>query len=91
MITVRLPFAKRKERKGEVNAIIENLVGPLVRRLGTAAAMWLLAKGLDSSLVEQLVNGLTAAALIGVDLLLARFYRTAVVSKVLGFRDREGA
>lgn len=64
-----------------MNAILENLVAPLVRRLGTAAAMWLLAKGMDSALVEQLVNGLTAVVLVGVDLLLARIYRGNVVTK----------
>lgn len=64
-----------------MNAILENLVGPLVRRIGTAFAMWLLAKGADSALVEQAVNALSAAVLIGVDLLLARVYRKNVVSK----------
>lgn len=64
-----------------MNAILENLVSPLVRRLGTAIAVWLVAKGADNALVEQAVNALSAAVLIGVDLLLARIYRQGVVTK----------
>lgn len=67
-----------------MNAILENIVAPLVRRLGTAAATVLIAQGLDSALVEQLVNLLAGALLVGVDLLLARFYRQAVVTKLVG-------
>lgn len=62
-----------------MNAILQNVVNPLVRRVGTAAAVYLVAQGLDSALVEQLVNAATALLLVGVDLLLARFYRQAVV------------
>lgn len=69
-------------------AILENIVSPLVRRIGTAAAIYLLSLGADSALVEQAVNAVSAVVLIGVDLLLARVYRKSVVSKtaaLLGF------
>lgn len=71
-----------------MNAILENLVAPLVRRLGTAIAVWLVAKGADNALVDQLVNAASAGVLLAVDLLLARIYRKSVVSKTahsLGF------
>lgn len=68
-----------------MNAILENLVGPLVRRLGTALATALVLKGLPSELVEPFVNYLCAAVLVGVDLLVARYYRRAVVASLIGF------
>lgn len=66
-----------------MNAILENLLAPLVRRIGTAAAVWLLAKGLPSDAVEPLVNNLVAIVLLGIDLLLARFYRKSVVIRTV--------
>lgn len=64
-----------------MNAILENIVSPLVRRVGTAIAVWLVAKGADNALVDQLVNAASAGVLLAVDLLLARIYRKSVVSK----------
>lgn len=64
-----------------MNAILENLISPLVRRIGTAVAVWLLAQGAESQLVEQAINGLSAAVLVGVDLFLARIYRSNVETK----------
>lgn len=71
-----------------MNAILENIVQPAIRRLGTAAAVWLVAKGLPTEYVEPLVNNLAAIVLVLLDLALARFYRKSVVSKTahaLGF------
>lgn len=66
-----------------MDAIRENVIAPLVRRLGTAAAVWLLAKGFDSATVEPLINWVSAGVLLVVDLLLARFYRRAVIQKAV--------
>lgn len=71
-----------------MNAILENIVQPMVRRVGTALAVWLMAKGLPSDVVEPLVNYLAGFVLLLVDLGLARLYRQSVVSKTaqaLGF------
>lgn len=66
-----------------MNAILENLVAPMVRRVGTAGAVWLMAKGLPSEFVEPFVNYLVGALLLVLDLLLARVYRKSVVTNVL--------
>ena len=66
-----------------MDAIKENILGPLVRRIGTAAAVWLIAEGWDSAAVDALVNWLSAGVLLLCDLLLARFYRRAVTVKAV--------
>lgn len=57
------------------NLIIRNFARPLLERLGTMAAAYLIARGLDSDLVAQFINGLMAAVLVGFDLLFARYNR----------------
>lgn len=71
-----------------MNAILENIIQPAIRRIGTAAAVWLVAKGLPTEYVEPLVNHLAAIVLVVLDLALARFYRKSVVTRTaqaLGF------
>lgn len=58
-----------------MDAILENLVRPLVARFGTALAAILLTYGLESHVVEPIVTWLSAGLLLAVDLLLARYYR----------------
>lgn len=65
------------------NSLIINFVRPILERLGTMAAAYLIARGLDSDLVAQAVNGIMAAALVGLDLVLARKGRNLLL--------REGA
>ncbi|MER8649913.1 hypothetical protein [Mesorhizobium sp. M1121] len=50
------------------NAILRHVVTPLVTRIGTALAAYLLAKGMDGDMVDQMVNGLIAVLLVGIDL-----------------------
>ena len=58
--------------------LLRNFARPLVERLGTMAAAYLIARGLDGDLVAQLVNYLTAALLVGVDLVFAKYNRQEV-------------
>ncbi|RWP57968.1 MAG: hypothetical protein E5Y55_20945 [Mesorhizobium sp.] len=64
-----------------LNALVENLVRPLVARVGTAAAAVLLTYGFESQLVEPFVNTVGAGLLLGVDLLLSRYYRKLAVKR----------
>lgn len=54
-----------------VKQLVVNVVLPLATRLGTIAGTSLLAMGADQQLVDQVLLGLTAAALIGVDLVFS--------------------
>lgn len=55
--------------------LIRNFAKPLMERLGTMAAAYLIARGLDSDMVAQLVNGVVAALLVGIDLAVAAMNR----------------
>ncbi len=57
------------------NTILKNLIRPLARRVGTAAAFFLVAQGYESPLVTQFVDALIACVLVGTDLLLSRVSR----------------
>lgn len=52
--------------------LVRNLARPLAERLGTVAATYLIARGLDSDLVAQLVNALLAVVLVGLDLVMSK-------------------
>lgn len=54
------------------NLLIRNLVRPLVERVGTALAVWMIAIGWNGELIQQFVTALVAVILVGVDLALAR-------------------
>lgn len=54
-----------------MNWIVEQFAKPILRRAGTAVAAYLLAQSVPADTVEIIVNGLTAAALVGADLLLS--------------------
>lgn len=51
-----------------LSRITVNVAKPLVNRLGTMLAAYLIAKGADSDLAAQLVNGIVAAVFVGIDL-----------------------
>ena len=55
--------------------LLRNLVRPLTERLGTALAVWLLATGWDTELVNQFVTALCGVVLIAADLVFARLNR----------------
>ncbi|MET2831590.1 hypothetical protein [Mesorhizobium shangrilense] len=55
------------------NMLVRSVVVPVVTRLGTALGAYLVAKGLDGDLADQLVNGLIAIFLVGCDLIAGRY------------------
>lgn len=57
------------------NTIIRNLVRPLIERVGTALAVWLVATGWNGELVEQFVTALIALVAVSADLVVARMSR----------------
>lgn len=57
--------------------LLRNFVKPLVERLGTMLAAFLIARGLDADMVAQLLNAVVAAMLVGVDLLISAVNRNA--------------
>nr|QJB21402.1 MAG: hypothetical protein [Microvirus sp.] len=65
------------------NAILENLVRPAIARVGTFLASVLLTSGFASAAVEPFVNALVACLLLGIDLLLSRYYRKLAVASFL--------
>lgn len=69
-----------------MNAIVESIIKPAIRRLGTAGATYLLSVGLPSELVEPLVNHLAAIVLVVLDLVLARYYRKGLVNTAVAAR-----
>ncbi|MDN2583400.1 hypothetical protein N1F91_25790 [Aquibium sp. ELW1220] len=56
-----------------------NLLHPLMSRVGTVAATYLVAYGATEAQINEIVAGLTALILLGVDLVLARVYRDAAL------------
>lgn len=57
--------------------LIRNVVRPLIERVGTMVAAYMIARGFDSDHVAQLLNAIVAALLIAVDLVLAHVNRAA--------------
>lgn len=51
--------------------LVRELLKPLSRRLGTAAAAILIAKGVDPDIVSQIVAGVTALMFVCADLILS--------------------
>lgn len=65
------------------NALLENVLRPLVARFGTAAAAVLISYGYESGFVQPFVDAAAAVLLLGVDLLLSRYYRKLTLRGVL--------
>ena len=61
------------------NVILKTIVVPLASRAGTALAAYLMAKGLDGTLADQLVNGLLAVVLVGRDVVTGKALSVAGV------------
>lgn len=64
-------LTQRKEKRGMKYAVGKYFVEPILRRLGSMLAVWLMAGGHDEIIVNQFVTALVAAILIGIDLLMA--------------------
>ena len=54
------------------NVMVRNLVLPLVERLGTMVAAYIIATGADSGLAAQVANGLVACMFILIDLVTSK-------------------
>lgn len=52
--------------------LIRNVARPLVERLGTAMAVWLVASGWQTDLVQQFATAVASVVLVGVDLLMSK-------------------
>lgn len=48
--------------------VIQSIVGPSVRRLGTAVGAWLVGLGMDADVSAQVQVGFVAAVLFAIDL-----------------------
>lgn len=55
--------------------LIFNLLRPLLERVGTMFAAYLIARGLDGDQVAQFVNSVFAALLMGLDLVVSAIIR----------------
>jgi hypothetical protein len=54
------------------NALLRSVVVPVLTRIGTALGAYLVAKGLDGELADQLVNGCIAIVLVACDLIAGK-------------------
>ena len=63
--------------------VLRSVVRPLIERLGTMLAAYMIARGADSDLAAQLMNAVVAALLVGFDLVTASMGRHADVSRLL--------
>lgn len=54
------------------HVLLRSIVVPLATRIGTALGAYLVAKGLEGDLADQLVNGLIAIALVGFDVIAGK-------------------
>lgn len=57
--------------------IVGEVLDPVTRRLGTAVAAYLVALGVEAQTVDAITLGITAAAGLGIDLLLSHLSRKA--------------
>lgn len=53
--------------------LLRNILRPLIERVGTMVAVYLMASDVDGDTAAQIANGLVAAVLVAGDLILARF------------------
>lgn len=54
------------------HALLRSIVVPVLTRIGTALGAYLVAKGLDGDLADQLVNGCIAIVLVACDLVAGK-------------------
>lgn len=63
------------------NTIVRNLVRPFIERLGTMAAAYFIARGLDSEMVAQAANFLVAFLCVVLELVVSSIGRERDVSR----------
>lgn len=76
------------------NVLLRSIIVPLATRAGTMLGAYLMAKGLDGDLADQLVNGLLAILLVACDVITGK--ALAATSPGIGHNggpslDKEGA
>lgn len=64
--------------------LLRGVVRPLIERLGTMLAAYLIARGVDSDQAAQLINYLVAALFIVVDLAAAAVNRYRDETRLIG-------
>ena len=68
--------------------LLRGIVRPLLERLGTMAAAYLIARGLDSDLTAQLVNATLAAVFILFDLVVSTVNRDRDITRFINEASR---
>lgn len=63
------------------NVLVRNIVRPFVERLGTMAAAYFIARGLDSEMVAQAANFLVAFVCVVLDLVVSSISRERDVAR----------
>ena len=63
--------------------LLHSILRPLIERIGTMLAAYMIARGLDSDLTAQLMNAVVATLLVGLDLVTASMGRQFDVSRLL--------
>lgn len=64
--------------------LFRNLARPLLERLGTMFAAYLIARGLDSDLVAQFVNAAMALVFVMFDLFVSHVNRGRDIIRLIG-------
>jgi len=58
-----------------MKAVLLRVARPLLERIGTMIAAYLIARGFDSDLTAQLMNGVVAVTFVILDMLTSSVYR----------------
>lgn len=67
--------------------MLRGIVRPLVERLGTMLAAYMIARGLDSDLIAQLINALVAVVFVGLDLVTSAVNRDRDITRFVQEAD----
>lgn len=70
--------------------VLRSIVRPLVERLGTMAAAYLIARGLDSDLTAQLMNGAVALVFVLFDLVVSTVNRDRDITRFFDQAAKSG-
>ncbi len=70
--------------------VLRSIVRPLLERLGTMAAAYLIARGFDSDLTAQLVNATLAAVFVLFDLVVSSVNRDRDITRFFDDAARHG-
>lgn len=70
--------------------LYENVLGPLLARIGTIGAGYLTGVGVSHDNAQNLMIGVSAAVLIGIDLLVGAFNRRSAKQKAVEKKQQTG-